>query len=75
MQNNFIIYNNHDNLNYKDYSSQKHNNNLYNKYKKKKKYIACNYNWKVFYSDDEDNNDIESNKNTNTKNGKKYYKT
>ena len=69
MQNYFIIYNNHDNINYKDYSSEKHKSNLYNKFKKKKKYIACNYNWKVFYSDDEDNNDIESNKNTNVKNG------
>ena len=30
--------------------------NVINKYhKKKKKYIACNYNWKEFYSDDEDN--------------------
>ena len=72
MRNNLIKYNNFDNINYKDSSNQNETNNNYNKYKKKRKYIACNYNWKVFYSDDEDNNDIELNdKNTNAKNGKK----
>ena len=72
MRNNLIRYNNFDNINYKGSSNQNEINNNYNKYKKKRKYIACNYNWKVFYSDDEDNNDIELNdKNTNAKNGKK----
>ena len=31
------------------------NNNYKNIVNKKRKYIACNYDWKEFYSDDEDN--------------------
>ena len=73
MKNNLNRYNNFDNTKYQDNSNQNQINNYnYNKYKKKRKYIACNYNWKEFYSDDEDNNEIELNdKNTNAKNSKK----
>ena len=49
---NYLFLNNSRNL-------EKSNNqgiNVFNKFKKKKKkYIACNYNWKEFCSDDEDN--------------------
>ena len=43
--------------------------------KKKKKYKACNYNWKEFYSDDEDNSYYNYNLNNNYINQTKLKKS
>ena len=68
MEDHLNKFNNFENNNSKDYSNNIQRTNHFKKIiKKKKKYIACNYNWKVFYSDDEDNN-INQNLKLNDKN-------
>ena len=54
---------------YFENSGNQGNNNCKNITKKKRKYIACSYDWKEFYSDDEDNsyNNLSVNINSNKK--------
>ena len=56
-------------------NSSNQGNNIYkNSVKKKRKYIACSYNWKEFYSDDEDNSFHNLSLNINSINQKDSHK-
>ncbi len=67
----YLIQNN--NL-YKNSDNQHNQRTNHYKDKKIKKYIACKYDWKEFYSDDEDNSYNYLNLNNNYINNKKKFK-
>ena len=64
-----------DNNNIFDNMDSQRNNGYKILNKKKKKFIACSYDWKEFYSDDEDNSYNIFNLNNNSLNKKKLKKS